>query len=116
MNQNELNQFIHDNKLTPKQAQYLAASFKLDPSTAFTISCEGPNCTNEFTLADSHSFVVVYATTGNTRNPSFQCDQEQHYGCSPTCAILAAKKCMEEHLVPNNIVEENSDNTETTME
>lgn len=94
------NQFVHDHQLTPLQAQRMASTLKLDPSTAFTIQCEGTGCKEQFTLAQSHSYVMVYATTGTTGKPSFQCEHEQHYGCSPACAVSAAIMCMQDHLMP----------------
>ncbi len=69
-----------------------------DPS-AQVIACE--QCGAMTTIGDSHSFVIVYATTGpGGRIPSFQCPAEQHFACSQECAALLGHMCIDEHLRP----------------
>lgn len=71
----------------------------VDPDLS-TLACEAPGCPNETTIAQSYSFVVVFATTGPANLPAFQCQEEQHFGCSPACAAEAARVCVLEHLIP----------------
>lgn len=64
------------------------------------VSCEAPGCDKQFDLDASHSFVIVYATTGVQGVVAQQCPAEQHFGCCQDHAKVAALQCLEEHLLP----------------
>lgn len=71
----------------------------VDPDRT-TLECEAEGCTNTVLIATSHSFVITFATTGPYHIPSFQCSEEQHFCCSPECALQAGIMCMRDHLTP----------------
>lgn len=84
----------------------LPPAAKGDPS-ARVVDCEGPGCLNSVRVGDSHSFIIVYATTGPAvptdgggagRIPAFGCDAEQHFCCSHECAVAAGHACLDEHV------------------
>lgn len=91
-------------QVTIRQARAMLATLGGDPDS-LTITCEAKKCTNRVRFGDAHSFLSVYATTG-PRLPTgegvaaFQCEHQQHYGCSPECAAQAHARCVQEHLVP----------------
>lgn len=66
-------------------------------------------CGAQVEPVDIHSFVVVYALPGRDRSdtqftrslPVYQCDHEQHIGCSYEHAALAAITCMLHHMNDN---------------
>lgn len=66
----------------------------------YTVECEAEGCGKVIDLDESHSFVIVYATTGVAGVAAQQCPAEQHFGCCLEHAKAAALKCLEEHLIP----------------
>lgn len=85
----------------PKQFKniVLHPSGRVDPDHS-TLLCERVGCQNEITIGTSYSFVVSFATTGPKNIASFQCEELQHFACSPECAAEAARVCILEHLIP----------------
>lgn len=75
----------------------LAPAAVVDPSAAPVI-CEV--CGTPTTVGASHSFIIIYATTGGAPGlPAFQCPATQHFCCSQACAARAAHACIDEHLL-----------------
>ena len=59
-------------------------------------------CDNTFLIAESVSYVACLATTGGTGLGAFviQCGEEQHFCCSPECALVAHAYCLMYHIRP----------------
>jgi len=66
------------------------------------VTCYG--CNKQFSGMKAVNIIVpVEFTVGSTPYdavPPFQCPQEEHWACSPECYAIAAKKCIDEHMVP----------------
>lgn len=63
--------------------------------------CEHAGCNQTIPdLGFSHSFIVVYATTGIPGVAAQQCPAEQHYACCTEHARAVMQRCFEEHLLP----------------
>lgn len=71
----------------------LHKSGRVDPDNTVVI-CEARDCHNEVLMGASYSFLVVFATTGPNPIHAFQCEEEQHFACSPDCAEKAAIDCI----------------------
>lgn len=74
----------------------LPAPIAEDPS-AREVSCAV--CGTVTTIGASHSIVIVYAVTGGSRIPAYNCPA-QHFCCSQECARTAAHACIDEHMIP----------------
>jgi hypothetical protein len=62
-------------------------------------TCCLTNCDNELTDENTYCIGNWLAMTGHSGVASHQCTQ-QHKACSLEHAVLAAKACIDEHLVP----------------
>lgn len=79
------------------QLVLLPDGIHVDPDHS-RVRCEAPGCTRDVLIGTSFSFKVMMATTGVLPIRSFECEEEQHFACSPEHAKLAAVHCMD-HLL-----------------
>lgn len=91
----------------------LHASGRVHPDKT-VVRCEAPGCSHEVLIGQSYSFLVVFATTGPYPIGAFQCEDEQHFACSPACARAAAIQCIDEHLIPAHRAQEVVEGTVAT--
>lgn len=64
------------------------------------IPCEAPDCTVEKSRREMHSVKAVWCHTWGIT--PFQCENEQHWGCTPEHAVDAMVLCVREHLLPGH--------------
>lgn len=77
-------------------ATQVYAAMGNDPSQV-PVKCEAPDCDVIQPLSQMFSMAVVYRMPGYNV-PPYQCENEQHFGCTHEHAMIALLKCLFTHI------------------
>jgi hypothetical protein len=100
MTPQEITAAVQQGSVTHRQAIAIFAALHGAslPSSALMLPCEA--CGTPFPFSEAHSYLVWAPMPGHSAVAGFQCEQEQHYGCSEACGVALAQRCLSEHILP----------------